>query len=412
MPEEFVVAKNLNLAWSNFDPLYPLPADCPFYVEREDKPLNKLKRALLREHRQPPKYFFSGHRGCGKSTELNRLAVDDEINQKFFVVKYSVKDICDVNNLSYIDVLFSLGAQLFIEYSDSGKELRPELIKALENWKNDVVEQVREEIESFETSIEGGLKAFFISVLSKFRSEDNTTKTIRTKIEPRLSELIEKINLIVADIEGKEKKKVLVLIDDMDKPNLAQAKKIFYDYNTAITQPACSIVFTVPISIFFSQEFTAIRETRFFLPNVKLHHRNEKNITDKKGFKLMSSFIFHRMKEELIEPDACEYAIKMGAGVFRETARIMQICADNAIASARIRIIKDDVVRAESEIRSDFKRMLTSEDYVILKSVCDNNEMHGIEKIGHLLHNLSILEYMNDETWCDIHPTLEKLINP
>lgn len=412
MPEEFVVAQNLNLAWSNFDPLYPLPADCPFYVEREDKPLNKLKRALLREHRQPPKYFFSGHRGCGKSTELNRLVVDEEINQKFFVVKYYVKDICDVNNLSYIDVLFSLGAQLFIEYSDRGKELRPELIKALENWKNDVVEQVREEIESFETSIEGGLKAFFISVLSKFRSEDNTTKTIRTKIEPRLSELIEKINLIVADIEGKEKKKVLVLIDDMDKPNLAQAKKIFYDYNTAITQPACSIVFTVPISIFFSQEFTAIRETRFFLPNVKLHHRNEKNCKDEKGFNLMSFFIFHRMMKDLIEPDACEYAISMGAGVFRETARIMQICADNAIASGRIRIIKDDVVRAESEIRSDFKRMLTSEDYVILKSVCENNEMHGIEKIGHLLHNLSILEYMNDETWCDIHPTLEKLINP
>ncbi|HEX7627787.1 MAG TPA: hypothetical protein VF354_02565 [Candidatus Methanoperedens sp.] len=412
MTEEFIVADNLDNAWSNFDPIYPLPANCPFYVEREDKPLNKLKRALLREHRQPPKYFFSGHRGCGKSTELNILAADDEINQKFFVIKYSVKDVCDVNNLSYIDVLFSLGAQLFIGYSDTGKELRPELIKALENWKNDVVEQVREEIDSFEGSIEGGLKGFFLSVLGKFRSEDNTTKTIRTKIEPRLSELIEQINLIVADIEGKEKKKVLVLIDDMDKPNPDQAKKIFYDYNTAITQPACSIVFTVPISIFFSQEFTAIRETRFFLPNVKLHFKDDKNRKNEKGFTLMSSFIFHRMKEDLIEPDACEYAIKMGAGVFRETARIMQISADNAIAKGRSGIIKEDVVRAESEIRSDFKRMLSSEDYVILKRVCENNEMHGIEKIGHLLHNLSILEYMNDETWCDIHPTLEKLINP
>jgi len=161
MPEEFIVADNLDKAWSNFDPIYPLPANCPFYVEREDKPLNKLKRALLREHRQPPKYFFSGHRGCGKSTEINILAEDDEINQKFFVIKYSVKDVCDVNNLSYIDVLFSLGAQLFIKYSETEKELEPELIKALENWKNDVVEQVREEIDSFEGSIEGGLKGFF-----------------------------------------------------------------------------------------------------------------------------------------------------------------------------------------------------------------------------------------------------------
>lgn len=345
MPEEFVVADNLDIAWSNFDPLYPLPANCPFHVEREDRPLNKLKRALLREHRQPPKYFFSGHRGCGKSTELNILAADNEINKKFFVIKYSVKDVCDVNNLSYIDVLFSLSAQLFIGYSDIGKELRKELIESLENWKNDVVEQVREEIDSFEGAIEGGLKGFFLSVLGKFRSEETTTKIIRKKIEPRLSELIEKINLIVADIEVKEKKKVLILIDDMDKPNLDQAKKIFYDYNTAITQPACSIVFTVPISIFFSQEFTAIRETRFFLPNVKLHHRNEKNRKDEKGFILMNSFIFHRMKKELIEPDACEYAIKMGAGVFRETARIMQISADNAIASGRAKTIKEDVER-------------------------------------------------------------------
>ena len=50
MPEEFVVADNLDIAWSNFDPFFTLPADCPFYVGREDKPLNKLKRALFYEN--------------------------------------------------------------------------------------------------------------------------------------------------------------------------------------------------------------------------------------------------------------------------------------------------------------------------------------------------------------------------
>ncbi len=42
MPEEFVVADNLDIAWSNFDPFFTLPANCPFYVEREDKPLNRF----------------------------------------------------------------------------------------------------------------------------------------------------------------------------------------------------------------------------------------------------------------------------------------------------------------------------------------------------------------------------------
>ncbi|CAG0957762.1 hypothetical protein METP3_00638 [Methanosarcinales archaeon] len=124
MPEEFNVAYNFELALTNFDPSYPLPADCPFHVEREDKPLERLKTALLIDHKQAPKYFFSGHRGCGKSTELNNLAVDEKIKEKFYIIKYSMKDVCDVNNLNYIDVLLSIGAQIYIQYIEAGNELR------------------------------------------------------------------------------------------------------------------------------------------------------------------------------------------------------------------------------------------------------------------------------------------------
>ena len=411
MSEEFIVAENLDLAWSNFDPFYPLPAGCPFHVEREGKPLNRLIRALLRTHRQPPKYFFSGHRGCGKSTELNRLAADEEIRQKFFVVKYSVKEVCDVENLNYVDVLFSVGAQLFLQYVDSGRELRPELMGDLEAWRNSIVERVSEEESSFATSVGGGIQGFFVSVLAKISAEDTTRKTIREVIEPRLSELIDKINSIIADIEGREGKSVLVIIDDLDKPSLEHATEIFYNNHTAITQPICHIVYTVPISMFFAPEFTAIRETRFLLPNIKLHAKNNRTSRHKPGYALLTTFIYKRMKKDLIEPDAVDLAITIGAGVFRETARIMQIAADSAIERGRDSITREDVERAGQEIRSDFKRILRTDDYDILEEVYKNNDIRGIERIGHLLHNLSVLEYENDENWCDIHPTLENVLD-
>jgi hypothetical protein len=116
------------------------------------------------------------------------------------------------------------------------------------------------------------------------------------------------------------------------------------------------------------------------------------------------------MKKELIEPEALDFAIKMSGGVFREGARIMQIAADSAIENERGRILKKDVERAEREIRSDFKRILKSGDYNALNEISKSNEIRGIEKIGHLLHNLSVLEYENEENWCDIHPTLEELL--
>ncbi len=126
---------------------------------------------------------------------------------------------------------------------------------------------------------------------------------------------------------------------------------------------------------------------------------------------MLKTFIFKRLEKDLIEPDAVDLVIKIGAGVFRETARIMQIAAGSAIERGRDRIIKEDVERAERVLRSDFKRILQTGDYDILEEVYKNNDIRGIEKIGHLLHNLSVLEYENDENWYDIHPTLENVLD-
>lgn len=413
IPGKFIVGKNLDTAWSNFDPFIALPAGCPFYVEWPDKPLNKplnkMIRALVREHRLPPKYFFSGHRGCGKSTELNNLAVDKEIKKEFFVVKYSVKDVCDVNNLNYVDVLLSIAAQIYLQYTGAGKKIDKILMEDLKIWGSTITIEKEKEI-SIEGSIGGGINAFFSSIMGKIQREDTSREMIRKMIEPKLSDLIDKINNIIAYIEGEEKKKVLVVIDDMDKPRLEQAREIFFKNYTAITQPSCYIVYTVPISLFFDEGFVALKDSRFFLPNIKLHPKNDRNEMYKPGYGLMEEFVFKRMDKSLIEHEALDLVIKMSGGVFRECARIMQIAADNAIGKGRDHIIKDDVERAKREMIGDFKRFIKSEDYDLLNEIYKNNDTRKIDKIGHLLHNLSVLEYTNDETWYDINPVLEELV--
>ena len=37
-------------------------------------------------------------------------------------VKDSVRNVCDVNNFNYVDVLFSMWAQLYNQYIDPGKQ--------------------------------------------------------------------------------------------------------------------------------------------------------------------------------------------------------------------------------------------------------------------------------------------------
>jgi hypothetical protein len=116
------------------------------------------------------------------------------------------------------------------------------------------------------------------------------------------------------------------------------------------------------------------------------------------------------MEESLIESEALQAAVDLSGGVFREMAFVMQLTASHVIERGSNRIEVVDVERAKSRIRSDFRRILTDEDYELLKEVRTSNEMRSVDKLADLLHTLAVLEYTNDENWCDVHPSLRKLL--
>ena len=405
-----VKATTLDEAWSNFDPLTPLPSGSPFYVQRKGDPLRALIRALLRVHMAAPKYFFSGHRGSGKSTELNRLLSHPDIQAKYFTVGFSVKEVCDPNNLSHVDVLLALGARIFLDFTERGGKLPEQYLRELEGWKGRTVERLNAKGATFETGAGFDIGQFFLSALLKIRTEHSTRQIIREEIEPRLSELIRIINDITIAVQARTRLPVLVVIDDLDKPPLDQARAIFHDAFTAITQPICAVVYTVPVAVFFSKAFTTIREHCFFLPNVKLHPKGHPEQHDPVGYETMREFVFRRMDEALIEPQALDTAIALSGGVFREMAFIMQLAASHAAEQDSPRIREADVRKAESRIRSDFRRILNEEDRRLLREVQATNEMQNVEKLAPLFHILAAIEYTNDENWCDVHPALRPLL--
>ena len=137
------IADNLDKAYINFDPFQPLPGDSEFYVGRKNNPLDRMGRALLRENPRPPKFLFSGHRGSGKSTELNKLMADTKIQDKYFIVHYSIKEVLDVAGLDYTDLLLSIGAQIFIKATDDGRvKLRKGLLDELNRWRSTVEKEI------------------------------------------------------------------------------------------------------------------------------------------------------------------------------------------------------------------------------------------------------------------------------
>lgn len=409
-------ATNLDDVWVNFDPYTPLSADSAFYVERPGKPLLDLRRALLRSIRlsRPPKYYLSGHRGAGKSTEMNRLAMDEEICDHFVVIHYSIRDVADVNDLDQIDVLFTIGAQLFLQYTDKengyGKKLPKELLDELDGMRGQITSRLRMTNKEISATGEAGLRAYFLNVLLKSKQEEVSRREIRQELEPSITDWLRQINLIAAAITKQEGKQPLVMIDDLDKPPFKTAQTIFHEYATLLEQPAFPIVYTVPIAIFFTREFVTISQGRQFLPSIKLFERNNIHKRWESGFHTMRQFALKRMDANLITMEALDEAAKLSGGVMRDMARLIQLAVDHALNDERDQINIQDIQRGAAEMRSDFRRMLSGEDIETLRTVRSSQEFANPEQLAPLLYISAAIEYVNDESWVDVHPVVLPLL--
>jgi SpoVK/Ycf46/Vps4 family AAA+-type ATPase len=96
-------------------------------------PMEKMKRILERNPGGSYKFLFAGYKGCGKSTELNRL--QKELNQDFIILNFSVLKELDILNINYIELFIALMKRLFDFVKEEKKIKIPrEYIQNITNW--------------------------------------------------------------------------------------------------------------------------------------------------------------------------------------------------------------------------------------------------------------------------------------
>ena len=85
-------------------------------------------------------FLFSGHRGCGKSTELRRIRDELDAPDIFYVVFADAAQGLDVNNLRYQDILFHLAGKLVERLESDRISIDPVHLRRLEVWFTERVE--------------------------------------------------------------------------------------------------------------------------------------------------------------------------------------------------------------------------------------------------------------------------------
>jgi len=408
-------AENLTEAYRLLEPDRPLEGEWlrHFYADRPDgASLTPLMDELLLDPSPDDKTLFTGHRGSGKTTELARL--EERLRPTHTVVRFSVESLLNLGDVNYADLLVVLGLQVFQAARQSGIGLDEKRLHDLLFWYTTHVFEQGER-GGLESEVGGELNALIARFSIKLTTDaPYRRETVRAQAQANLSDLLERLNALLDDLQGKSGRRTMVIVDGLDKMyDLNQVRDLFCQGANALIEPRCRTVYTVPLAIYHTDHFQQVRMSftrTFALPNMKTAERDGSPCQE--GREALREVLDCRLMPGLLAPEAADRLVDLCGGLLKELIAL----ARNAVLRAR-RVLgepgpaqPDDVEYAARQVRNTYRASLTDEQYCELWRLYRGGPFINSQVARDLLHNLSLLEYDGGDAWWGIHPIVRPLL--
>jgi AAA ATPase domain len=406
-----------------------------YYVDlstvRNTKAVAQVDKIL--EFQEPEEFttiLFTGHRGCGKSTELIRL--EEKWKQEYFIIYLEADREIDIQDARYTDLYLVLFKQIEFELRKLGIQFDRALISNFEDWFKEITKENEQTVES-SVSMSGTLEVsaspvpipfiakLLVKLLAQIKGSDKSKKTIRQVLEQDISRLQADLNFLLQDGLKKLRQKFpqykgfLVVFDNLDRVPPHVGEHLFFDYAPQLQTLNCNIIYTVPISVLYSEK----KVTNFFdntniVPMVNIYdlkldipalaYRDD-------VLKTVASLIEYRVNvDDIFESsDRLLDLIKASGGHIRQLMQMMRTAIISASSAGRSKIDAEDVTVAIKQVQFDFERIIPDEHYPILVQVYLNKEISK-NQIGQMvMFNTSALEYNGNERWNYINPVVRHI---
>lgn len=378
-----------------------------------------------------------GHKSCGKSTELLLLAKD--VEDKYAVV--SIEDIEKQQSqiTEYADLVYFVAEHLVLKCQDD-PNMSKASIRELTNLKNELEGLIYTKVKlekseakqasvALETELGAGTPALFkgifncfIKIKGKGLLEDSTKKILTTEVRNNLSTFIDLLNDLILSIQGylrNQNKRLLIIIDGLDKLSPDVANKLFMQPDSPILSLDCSLIITCPLFLSYDVKFKNAIEhftDKIFFRMIKI--RNKDKSPYKEGISALTELLSKRMDLELFEShDVYELAIEKCGGIIRDLFTIVSNAALYALQLDCDKINVEHIHVAFRELVSDYRRCCYQNDYDIFKEIWGkeikdaqlSRTKDNAERIINLFERGLLIEY-NGEGWYDVHPAVAKML--
>lgn len=381
-----------------------------------DPRTNELKRA-------PDQVYalFLGHRGCGKSTELRRLAKRLSGANHFFVVFLDVTLDLDPHDLRYADVLLALAKELILCLEAQRVLINPVYFENLEIWFDQRIEK-NEKTRELATQVRAGAKAesglpllgkLFAELTNAFKISSTHREELRRIVRNTFSQFAEAFMQLLGEVEreivkSNQGRKLLFIVDGTDRLSGEDSKRFFIQDVHQLQLIRSNFLYCAPIHLIY--EGNQVQQTfeHKVLPMVKLADHDLTVGRFEPGYRVLRNMILKRADRSLFDSDeTIDRIIEYSGGNPREVLRLMHLAFQRSESDL---FDAAAVTLAIEDLATDFKRILDSEDYKALYEI-DHGANHegdiSSEVNRRLLYNLALLEY--NSFWRRSHPVVREL---
>ena len=394
-------------AYNNFDSR-PLVGETlkKFYIDDFTKDAVNSIRTTIKISEKYRKMLVIGHRGCGKSTILNKVA--EELKNDFHIVSFSAAETLNMNDVETIDILISIYLQVINSMKDSN-------INVPFQRFDDIMKSVKDKLKLTEVGLN-----LWKTLSFKIKVENESRATLREEFKNQIEILDNGISDCIKSIykhyenedEGIKGKDVLIIIDDLDKLDSEFAEKLFYKGYRLLTMPKAKIIYTFPLDTYYCEDFNTFKDLYEdqFISLVVVDQDKNDNI----GIKQLEKLVLQRIEKQYITKEALKDMILTSGGLLRDLIKFMQDACKEAIINDSTTIDKDIAEQVINKTANHYKRLFDfpkyKEDVIKISNESQRDEIEN-EKLIYLLKYLFVLEYrLEDDLWYDVHPCLKKVL--
>lgn len=414
--------------YNAFDPFRPLEPGDAFYVDchavrGNDNIVRELGRKIERSNK-PTYQLYTGHRGVGKSTELKRLQ-KHLTDRGFKVIYFAADEDIDEYDTQYTDILLACTRHILEALRNTANP------SPLTNWLKSRWQELKELALSdvaFDSLELNAQISQFANLTARLRQVPRNRETIRKEVDNHSISLIEALN----DFIGEAKQtlghdKLVVIADNLDRivpfprdDGKTNHDDIFIDHSGQLRKLDCHVIYTVPISLVYSNRATQLRDNYGdcqVLPMIMV--RNQQGKTFSPGMSKLKELVARRVGQTVpginLETDVFDKSETLdqlclaSGGHMREVMRLVQTAID---WSDNLPISMVAVRQAIAKARNNYRDAVDHQDWEKLAQVYHTKQLPNEDEFRVLLFNRCLLEYRyaddegNSKRWHDVHPLL------